>query len=62
MKRIYLSKAKKIIALYIEGSDLTDEETHVLHDAAVERAQNLDNVVHMAWFAKLLAENLEALA
>lgn len=54
-------KAKLLIKLYIEGSDLNEEETHVLHDCASEHGQILDNVVHTSWFCKALQENLNAL-
>lgn len=57
----YLIKAEEIIKLYREGSDLTEEQSHVLHDCAAEHAQILDNVAHTGWFQGALAENLEAL-
>lgn len=59
-QRKYVKQAADLIKWYREGSDLTDEQEHVLHDAASERGQILDNVVHMSWFLKLVAENLAA--
>ncbi len=56
-----LQEAKAIIQWYREGSDLTEEQAHMLNDCALEHCQILDNVVHMNWFAKMLAENIEAL-
>lgn len=61
MKRKYLDQASEIIQWYREGSDLTEEQEHVIHDCAAEHGQILDNVVHMSWFKRALAENLEAL-
>lgn len=61
MKKVYLKHAAEIIQWYREGSDLTEEQSHVLNDCAAEHCQILDNVVHMTWFKKALAENLEAL-
>lgn len=60
MKKQFLNEAEVIIKLYREGSDLTEEQSHVLHDTASEYGQILDNVVHTQLFKKLLAENLEA--
>lgn len=60
-KRLFLVMAEAIIQWYREGSDLTEEQTHVLYDCAAEHAQILDNVIHTSWFKKALAENLEAL-
>lgn len=61
MARKYIEQAKEIIQWHREGSDLTEEQSHVLYDTAAEYGQILDNVCHMAWFVKALAENLEAL-
>ena len=61
MKAKYMINAAEIIGWYREGSDLTEEQEHVLYDCAAEHGQILDNVVHMSWFEKALAENLEAL-
>ena len=60
--QIYLAQARAIINWYREGSDLTEEQIHVLHDCALEHGQILGNVVHMHWFEKKLAENIEALS
>lgn len=61
MSRKHTQQARDIIQWYIEGSYLTPEQEHMLHDAASEHGQILDNVVHMSWFRAALAENLEAL-
>ncbi len=61
MNGSYREQARNIIKWYREGSDLTEEQVHVLHDTAAEHGQILDNVVHMQWFARALAENLECL-
>ena len=61
MSRKHNQQARDIIQWYVEGSDLTEEQTHVLHDTAAEHAQILDNVVRTAWFRAALAENLEAM-
>jgi len=61
MKNKYLKKSKEIIKFYLEGSDLSEEESHVLNDCANEHCQILSNVAHTNWFKKALAENLEAL-
>lgn len=60
-KRENLQRAKAIIDLYVEGSDLTEEQSHVLNDCAAEHGQILDNVIQTSWFRSALAENLEAL-
>ena len=57
---MFKTRARELIKLYREGSDLTDEESHVLNDTASEHGQILDNV-HMKLFEFWLAENLEAL-
>ena len=61
MKNKYKKQAKELIQWFREGSDLTDEQEHVLYDAAAEHCQILENVIHMTWFESALAENLEAL-
>lgn len=60
--RAAAKRAKEIIQWYREGSDLTDDETHVLNDCVLEHGQILDNIVHTAWFEGALTENLEALS
>jgi len=61
MKRAFKIRAQDIIKHYIEGSDLTEEEEHTLHDCANEHGQLLDNVIGAAWFTHALALNLQAL-
>lgn len=61
MKREYLVQAQRLIKLYREGSDLTSDQLHILTDTAAEKASILDNVVHQRWFARAIAENIEAL-
>lgn len=61
VKKTYHYEAADIIQWYIEGSDLSEEQQHLLHDCAAEHAQILDNVVHTPWFLNALAENIEAL-
>ena len=56
-----LKKAANIISWYVEGSDLNEEETHLIHDCASEHCQILDNVVSTSWFLEALAENIQAL-
>ena len=62
MKNPWIAAAKSLIKLYTEGSDLTDEQTHVLYDTAAEHGQILENVAHTAWFRIALAENMWALS
>lgn len=61
MKKNFVKQAAQLIQWYVEGSDLTEEQEHVLYDTASEHGQILDNVAHMSWFKNALAENLEAL-
>lgn len=57
----WLEQAREIIQWYVEGSDLDEEQMHLLTDCASEHCQILDNVVHMSWFQRALAENIQAL-
>lgn len=61
LELVHLLNAKSIIRWYREGSDLDEAQLHVLNDCALEHGQILDNVVHMDWFMRALASNLEAL-
>ena len=54
-------QAKRLIKLYREGSDLTEDQDHVLNNTAAEHGQMLDNVVATQFFQDALTENIEAL-
>lgn len=54
-------KAKELIQWYCEGSDLTEDEEHVLYDTAAEHGQILGNVARMRWFRDAVAENIQVL-
>lgn len=58
----FTDKAIELIQWYKEGSDLDDDQLHVLTDCAAEHGQILDNVIDTKWFRNALAENMEALA
>ncbi len=57
----HVTKAIQIINLYLEGSDLDEEQEHLLNDTALEHGQILDNVIGAAWFVDAVAENIEVL-
>lgn len=61
MKTSHKAQARQLIQWYVEGSDLDDEQLHILHDTASEHGQILDNVVRTQGFLNALTENLWAL-
>lgn len=61
MNKKYIKKAKEIIDLYNEGSDLDEETEHVLLDCADEHGERLHTASTQKWFINAVAENLYAL-